>query len=283
MATKIDKTFDKAIASLKELNEKLFYNDLRDNFNETTERLGKNYRTTAENIKTMESKANRLVNDIEKTFEKINREYRDVLESGKKELAEDANQIIENFFHIQKEFILFQQELKEQKENQEKVFIDLIEKQLNAFKESIDLLEEQFRVQMEKQENSFEEQLQHIKQTFEHVIEQLTKEFQLHIVSMTEMHQTHNKFLVEKFDAYQQEVLNSLKGISAQNEFITNRISGLESKLQEIEVSQKNQFEQLAVELTQREVSNKKTHQYFYGIGAGILTLQVLLIVLQFI
>lgn len=298
MTTTIDQSFNEAMDSLRQINNELFYKELKENMDETITKLEKNYSNTSNKLKSMDSSVGKLVVDFEESFKDMRSDFVDssqsMLESVSNELVslfaeqrEDTNQVLDNFVELQKRFLAVHQDLDILRKDQDKRFTEFLERQQSAFEGATTRLKEQFDTFIEKQDSATSQRAQELNEMYEHFMRRLEADYKEHILKLTEANKRHNQFVVDKLTTYQKvfetNLSNSRESIKRQYEQMYTQLGDVESKLQTIQIEQKNQFNQLIEKLSNKDNKDKQAHKRLLGIGIGIVVVQLVLVVLQFV
>ena len=298
MTTTIDQSFNKAKDALRQINNELFYSELKEDLDVTIKKLEKNYSNTANKLKSMDSSVGKLVVDFEESFRAIRSDFVDssqsMLDSTKNELislfeeqGENSNQVLDNFIELQKRFLGVYQDLDRLKSAQDKRLTEFLDQQRITFEESTTLLKVQFNDLIEKQDSTSSERTRELNEAYEKFMTRLKEEYQKHILNLQEANQKHNQLVTDKLTTYQKELETNLsdshESIIRQYDHTHTQLADVESKLHVIQTEQKSQFDQLVEKLADKDTKDKRAHKLLLGIGAGIAALQVVLVVLKFV
>lgn len=298
MTTTIDQSFNKAKDALRQINNELFYTELKDDFEVTIKKLEKNYSNTSNKLKSMDSSVGKLVVDFEESFKGIRSDFIDsshsMLESTKNELislfeeqGENSNQVLDNFIELQKRFLTVYQDLDRLKNDQDKRFAEFLDQQRITFEESTTRLKVRFNDLIEKQDSTSSQRTQELNEAYEKFMTRLKEEYRNHISNLTEANQKHNQLVKDKLTTYQKELEQNLsdsnESTTRQYDNIHTQLADVESRLHTIQTEQKSQFEQLVEQLANKDTKDKRTYKLLLGMGAGIAAVQVVLVVLKFV
>jgi hypothetical protein len=105
---KVEKSYDEAINSLKEVNEKLFYGDLKDKLNEHTQELGERYKESIQKVESMNRTVQNLPilveGEVTKALTLLQLGVDDAVQSQLDRMEETFTREVNHFITLQENF-----------------------------------------------------------------------------------------------------------------------------------------------------------------------------------
>lgn len=294
--TTVEQSFKEAKDALYKINNELFYEELKDNLKETADRLEDKYSNATRQIDSMSSKVGRLVLEFEDKFEGIQREFitssEETLESLNSRVSslhqeqnENNNQVLDNFVSLQQEFLGLIRDLENLKAQQDKQYHQHLIRQNQSFEQLHNELKEELMTFTNNHNVYSLKQTQQLNDTFNQFVKKMEEEQEKHLSDLKVSAERRNKILIDNLTTNQKEIETSLSSLAElanqhYDELKINR-KELHSKLMDSQNQRKELNEQIEDKLSRQDDENRKMYKRLMGIGAGITTLQVVLIILQ--
>ena len=294
--TTVEQSFKEAKDALYKINNELFYEELKDNLKETADRLEDKYSNATRQIDSMSSKVGRLVLEFEDKFEGIQREFitssEETLESLNSRVSslhqeqnENNNQVLDNFVSLQQEFLGLIRDLENLKAQQDKQYHQHLIRQNQSFEQLHNELKEELMTFTNNHNVYSLKQTQQLNDTFNQFVKKMEEEQEKHLSVLKVSAERRNKVLIDNLTTNQKEIETSLSSLAElanqhYDELKINR-KELHSKLMDSQNQRKELNEQIEDKLSRQDDENRKMYKRLMGIGAGITTLQVVLIILQ--
>lgn len=298
MTQTIEQSFNKAKDALRQINDDLFYNELKENLNQTVSKLEKEYSKTATNLDLLKSSMGILIGEFEDSFKSMRSDFVDrsasTLESMENKLTtifeeqkENNNQVLDNFVIIQKKYLNVIKELERMQDDITKEITEFSNQQHKTLVSSTEHVKKQLNDFIVKQEATASNQLNELHSTFQQFMKELNKKYELHILEFTEEIQKQKQLIMDEFLTYNELFNKSIadfqQTINHQYEKQDTKLEELQTNLAAIQSEQKDYFKQVVERLNNKDAKDKLTHRRLIGIGIGIFVVQSVILILQFI
>lgn len=298
MNSTIDQSYDKALDSLRRINNDLFYDELKKNLEKTARKLEKNYETTTSKVTLMDRNVNKLVLDLEQALqtmkvdfvnrsqEVLERTNNEILNSFQKQEAK-TEQVLKNFVALQKKLFETYQNLEALQEKQDQSFKGFIDTQRQTLEESTHSINELLIKMLDQQGLASKRYIEEFSEVYTRAVAEFEKAYQQQAATLQKTNQEHQQQMFIKLSDYQKEIVTSfnqvLETAIRQNGEMSQEMKVLESKLTSLEADHTKQFELLFKTIEETKQKDTRWKKGLMWGGIVILTAQILLITLQFV